>query len=197
MTMTITPALEKVFKTRALHVPAGARAIKHKKTPATVYLYETAAGAPCAVAFFNRQTKPYFRYRFRTEEERAAKVAGFFKRAEESAQHKAKTSTADNGSLEVGHILSDIWGYSMTIVDFYEVVGKRGRTIVQLRELAQEVVSGEPGYQGTVVPKPGEYVGEVIERRVTGSNGRPGVKICDVKRPSLWNGKPVYFNRMD
>lgn len=194
--MTMTPALRKVWQTREIQVPAGARAVKHKKTPSVVYLYES-AGHPCAVAYRNRQTKPFWRYRFTSEAERARRVESFFAGCEASAEYKRKTSTADNGALQIGHILSDSWGYSMTIVDFYEVVGKRGRSIVQIRELAQKVVSGDAGYQGVCVPCPGEYVGEVIERRVTGSKTCPGVKISDSRRPSLWNGRPMHFNRMD
>ncbi|MDF1769851.1 hypothetical protein [Maricaulis sp.] len=193
----MTPALKKVFKAREILAPAGARAIKHKRSPSVVYIYEY-SGAPCAVAFNNRQTRPAWRYRFRDDAERARKVAAFFESAERNADYKKKSTSADNSAFQVGHILSNTWGYSMTLVDFYEVVGLRGRTIVQLRELKSTVVSGDAGYQGTLMPCPGEYAGEMFERRINGRTGHPGVKISDGQgSASLWDGKPKYYNRMD
>lgn len=197
MTQTMTPALQKVWKAREIQLPPGARAIKHKKTPSVAYLYER-NGLLCALAFRNRQTKPCWRYRFPNEAARIDAVTRFFNNAEASAEFREKDAGADNNAFEVGHILTSTWGYSMTLVDFYEVVGKRGKTIVQLREVKSVVVSGEAGYQGNVIPAPGEYAGDMIERRVLGRVGDPGVKISDGQgRATLWDGKPKYFNRMD
>lgn len=197
MTITMTPALQKVWKAREIQLPPGARAIKHKRSPSVAYLYER-GDLLCAMAFRNRQTKPAWRYRFPNEAARVEAVTQFFKRAEESADYRKKDASADNSAFEVGHILANTWGYSMTLVDFYEVVGKRGKTILQLRELGHTVVSGEAGYQGSVIPALGEYAGEMFERRVQGKPSDPRVKISDGQGSAyLWDGKPCYFNRMD
>lgn len=66
--------------------------------------------------------------------------------------------------VRVGDLFAASFGYSMTCVDFYEVVGTKGKATVILREIAKE---GGSGWDGYCKPCRGEYIGEPVEKRIT------------------------------
>ena len=105
-----------------------------------------------------------------------------------------KLEDDDPRGWNVGDILVSQWGYSMTIVDFYEIVKTTasGKTFI-VKHLKDKIVSGN-GMQGKSVPVKGEYESnEEIRARVNKYNR---VKI-DHSSLSLWNGEPVYFDHLD
>lgn len=101
---------------------------------------------------------------------------------------------------KVGDILYSSWGYSMTIVDFYKVikVSPSGKSIT-LQKLEDEVVDGEAGYQGYVMPSSYEDRREkpIKNKRVSPSRDGYSVKINQSANAYKWDGKKKYFNRMD
>jgi hypothetical protein len=106
-----------------------------------------------------------------------------------------------------GDILVNSWGYSMTLVDFYEVtrVGaagwkdKRGQSVheqtVWLRHIGGKNVSQTGYLSGTTVPDITVTKSPEIFRR-TARNGR-----CSGHNSSgsaqLWDGQPEHYNHCD
>lgn len=89
----------------------------------------------------------------------------------EEGRRKPNVRTTDI-PVRVGDIFISSWGYSMTLVDFYEVtkVSKTGKSI-NVRKLAYEVVEGATcsPQGGRVLPVRGKYVGEELRnKRVRG-----------------------------
>ena len=112
-----------------------------------------------------------------------------------------KVRDADPSWPKVGDILYSSWGYSMTIVDFYKVikVSPSGKSI-SLQPLHSDVVEGDAGYTGYVMPSKSENRSKkpIPNKRVspTGLHGY-SVKINNVANAYKWDGKKRYFNRMD
>ena len=96
--------------------------------------------------------------------------------------------------LVPGTILECSWGYSMTIVDFYRVVGRYGKAHVTLEKLGNKIVEGS-GWYGKCVPDT-----NVVRDRITNAfySGKYGViKLSKCQWLRLWDGKPSDFNLLD
>lgn len=137
--------------------------------------------------------------RERAEQERREKEARGKAGRAEGAQHYSDrlAERLHLGNFKVGDILYCSWGYSMTLVDFYEVTFAKGKSTVTLMPIGARTISGSAGYQGEVVPIPGDSVGAEIVKRPQVKGGSIYVKISDSQRCYLWDGKPKHFNRMD
>ena len=94
--------------------------------------------------------------------------------------------------LKDGTILVCSWGYSMTIVNFYKVIGRKGTATVLLQGLENERVSGD-GFSGECVP--GNPVGEVFKVRY--SSKHKCAKIDSHRWLPIWGGNPAYYNHLD
>ncbi len=101
--------------------------------------------------------------------------------------------------FQIGDIFVASWGYNMTLVDFYQVVGITPNN-VKLRRVASRVTDKPSacGYgTGYVIPVRGEFTSAPFMRRlptysdgfVRGHNSSAYAKI--------WNGNPVWFNTND
>jgi len=114
-----------------------------------------------------------------------------------------KVREADPSWPKVGDILYSSWGdSSMTIVDFYKVikVSPSGKS-VSLQALHNDVVEGDAGYRGYVMPSNKEDRSEkpILNKRVypAGSHGYSVIKVDGYAKAYKWDGKKKYFNRMD
>lgn len=78
-------------------------------------------------------------------------------------------TTTFTPTVEVGDVFSSSWGYEMTNVDFYEVVGlsPSGKS-VRLRRIAAETVPGSEGNMSChVIARPGVFIrDEVTTKRL-------------------------------
>ena len=181
---------------RKTMVPECAVCATHKGGLYTVYYYEDASGRPCARAFVGKALKLAFRIQFRTHEARARYCRKFADRLEQrEADKAARRSKANAGhSLEVGAVLKSVWGYEQTNVNYYEVTKLIGKTMVEVRAIAQAVES-DAHMQGACAPKPGHYIGEPKRRKVSFGDM---VRINQCQRAHLQKptaivgGKPVY-----
>lgn len=91
----------------------------------------------------------------------------------------------------VGMIYKSSWGYDQTNVDFYEIVARRGKTMVELRPVASDVIEDGPG-RYRLVAIPGEYTGASFRRKVQ-TYGDPGyVSIASYASATPWSGTPAY-----
>lgn len=115
-----------------------------------------------------------------------------------------KNHTTEN-PYKVGDIVTTTWGYSMTLVDFYEVI-RTTPNKVALRQLKQEMT----GFlSGETTPLPGQYEdygngpfsireGQLCKVRKDGCiliPDYPGGH--DYNYARKWSGKPRHFNHCD
>lgn len=106
-----------------------------------------------------------------------------------------------------GDIFVSSWGYSMTLVDFYQVtkVSKTGKS-VNVRKLASKVVSGNINSPqgGYVTPIKDRFEGEELRNKRLkadyGANPRPMFKVNDCANAHLADGinpNGYYMNTWD
>jgi len=173
---------------RSFYIPTGATKIAHKGSDAVVYTYTNSKGEICATAFHGtRKAKPDWRFRFTSEDARNKQIGRFFdSRAAHIARKAEQRKKANQGhNLQVGHILSAMWGYDQTNVDYFQVTKIIGKTMVEIREIG--AVSDATGWaMGTCTPKLDNFIGEPKRRKVSNSY----VKVDRVRLASLWSGTP-------
>ena len=106
------------------------------------------------------------------------------------------TKTAQE--VEVGDIIYTVWGYSMVLVDFYQVA-ERKKASIKLEKLQTVIVDGD-GMQGTSAPidKPDE------RNDIDGKLFRIGTKydkkaVCQINGHTAYyyDGEPKSFDHMD
>ena len=177
--------------TREYYLPKGARKITCKRSRAVAYVYANTSGQPCAIAFHGRAQKPDWRFRFRTEAERARRIAEHFdcwaRNAERKAQERADRKAAKRG-VEVGHILVSSWGNEQTNVDFYKVTKLIGSTMVEIVEIGQMMAQADTSMSEHVVPNPDAVLGAPMRKRCV----KGVVSIESYTSARIWDGRPVY-----
>ena len=143
--------------TREFYIREGSQKVASKEAPVVFYLYnQRLNGEPSAQCFIGKAVKPSWAYRFKTEaarEEFMKEQIEKVKASEErKAKYKAEKKAKQNNSLyEIGDIFYSSWGYEQTNVDFYQVVGKVGETMLKVREIAKESVEGSEGFMSDSV----------------------------------------------
>lgn len=86
---------------------------------------------------------------------------------------------------KVGSILYTSWGYDQTNIDFYQVVERRGKTTIVLRQLKRRS-ENEGWCRDKVWPLPDEFVNdELIVRRI--KHGCAKIESYAYLHP--WDGK--------
>lgn len=91
-----------------------------------------------------------------------------------------------------GTIVYTEYGYSMTIVEFFQIVKRSGNTCY-LKRIASKVVDGTDGMYGKKVAVKDTFIDNTIY-----SARLPKMKYKEKHSYFwLWNGKPIYFNHMD
>jgi hypothetical protein len=153
---------------REFYIPAQACRVADKLSSAVAYLATNAAGKPVAIVFQGRRQKPDWHYRFANAAAREARVRSFFElvRANEGARERRRS---EPHKLTVGDVLRSSWGYDQTNVDFYQVTALIGSTMVEIRELAQDVEATD-SMRGRCVPVPGRFIGEPMKKRAQGES---------------------------
>jgi hypothetical protein len=187
---------------RSFYIPAHSVRVASKRSTAVAYL--STEGRPVAVCFVGKANKPAAHYSFRDDARRAKFVAEWIAQqdAAEAARVERKAKrVAFVHTLKVGDLLETSWGYDQTNVEFFEVVALVGRSMVEVREVAQRV--RETGFMsGTCGPVAGEYVGAPMRKRVLEGNtldihggfgyARPCERITiapgvQITRPAHWS----------
>lgn len=100
--------------------------------------------------------------------------------------------------VRVGDLFAASFGYSMTCVDFYEVVATKGKATVILREIAKD---GGSGWSGYCKPCRGEYIGDPVEKRIiTRKDGSWTISAPDLANHHLTpttDDAEHYYNHLD
>ena len=184
---------------REFYIPKGARKVTCKLTNAVAYLYNgaansNAAGMPCAMVFRPKAKKPAWRYRFPTEEKRAARVAEFFEsitKRKASRKNSAKERNAGHADVNVGDIFYASWGYDQTNVDWYQVTEKVGKSTLVIRKVANIGACGGQGPDyGRCTPAIDQFIGEPMRKRYNAQH-RGSITIDQVRTAFKWDGKPA------
>lgn len=110
--------------------------------------------------------------------------------------NQEKTINIDNKIIKLNDIFVSSWGYEQTNVDFYQVVGIKGKKTVLLRELKQE--RNPTGFMsGETIPLLNQFQNdEILERRVKlNFNNELDIKITSYSWASLYKaGTKKYYS---
>ena len=148
-------------------------------------------GSIAAMFFKNKSAKPIDYRMFKSFDDlktHAEKWAGHEqKRLADKAEQKLKKSAIDvKDHVAIGDVFTCSWGWEVTYIDYYQVVGFKGKKTVLLREIANKIT--EDGYNHSkCTPAIDKFVGdEVLEKKVDcrlNSDGvfHGSVKINDVR----------------
>lgn len=169
----------------------GSTKVVCKQTGAEIYLYER-QGVPYALVFSGKRNKADINARYKNAEDRVSHIERYIAglvaaKAAKKAQRAARN--AGHGDITIGAIFYTSWGYDQTNVEFFEVVGLKGKCTVILREIAQESQETGP-MAGRCTGRPGVYIGDLFNRRISGG----AVRIDDVRSGSVWDGQPKYWS---
>ena len=101
--------------------------------------------------------------------------------------------------IKVGDILYDVWGYSMTLVEYYKVTKIVSPTKIEIAEVGHIVVSSDRGGGEYVLPDPEREIGERIVKQVVKNRYDDSwyVKINDSVKLKPHGGSPKYKNTYD
>lgn len=107
--------------------------------------------------------------------------------------------TKNEAGYKVGDILSSTWGYSMQIVDYYQVIAVTPKMIT-VREIAGKIVSGD-GMRGESVPLPNVFVKKAYDWQLTEFKRKVlhggYININESACARRWSGEPLYHDHWD
>ncbi|STY98599.1 Uncharacterised protein [Moraxella ovis] len=138
------------------------------------------------VGFANKAKNPAFRYFFKTLQDLTAFVQNWAnnvlkivqRKQERQAQKKLEKQQMKNAQdvLNVGDVFICVWGYEQTNVDYYQVVGFKGKKTLLLKEIAKSFQKENPNMSGTCLPSVNDFIDdEIIQKQVSISKNQNGV----------------------
>lgn len=184
------------------HIPEGSIEKVFEDVKLKIYTYINFNNKPCAIAYKGKSNKPLWSYYFKNEENRENRIQETYKSLllslkyqEERKEERKKRSIEFKENLEVGTILYDTFGYSMTLVEFWQVTNIKGSTVT-IQEIGSNVE--ETGYgQGYARPiKDSFLIGESrnsITKRVTSDS----IKLNDSIKLTIFKKEKVWTSWMD
>ena len=137
-----------------------------------------------------------FNYRFGSEARMIQYCEEFLAGLDRAAKYKEERKIARANArkeaianVKEGDIYVASWGWEQTNVDAYQVVAKKGASVV-LREIALESIEGSEGFMSDRVrPVKDAFIGGEFKKRITGKY----INIDDVRGASLAEeGKEFY-----
>lgn len=119
----------------------------------------------------------------------------------DSAPAAAKSEPVSKYGIKVGDILTDSWGYSMTLVEMYKVTKIVSPCRVEIVEIGSDLISADRGGGENLMPNPEKIIGEPIIKNVMADRYYGGnafyIKINDHCNLRPWGGSPCYRNTWD
>ena len=92
-------------------------------------------------------------------------------------------------SIKIGTIFYTCWGYEQTNVNFFQVIERKGSTVI-IREVNQNRFY-DGSMSGSCTPLKDDFIGEPLRKRISKS---ATLKISDCERASLYNNQKLYFS---
>lgn len=163
---------------------------------------ESLSGKVIAMFFKGRASKPCEYTMFNTLDcmiDHAEQWANFESKriAKKQATRSKKSDINIQDHLQMGDIFTCSWGYEVTYIDYYQVVGFKGKSTVLLREIAPQLISDNYN-RGTCKPAINSFVSdEILQKRVNARICERGVFRASIKidgyktaffEPKLENG---------
>lgn len=98
-----------------------------------------------------------------------------------------------------GTIFVAVWGYSMTLVDYWQVIKRTGKS-VYVRPIASKKDGG--GYEGNATPVKDSFTSSTATRCLLKGNPQDTTNKSvyiniNGHLGKVWDGKPNYYNTMD
>ena len=118
-----------------LLTPEGAE-VQYESNIAKVYYYTDRRGYPTAIGWKGNSISVSIHLSFKDDNTRTKYIEDWIGSLEAWEEQK-KARRQHNHTLKVGDILSSSWGYDQTNVEFYEIVGTRGRGVLIRRPTSQ------------------------------------------------------------
>lgn len=150
---------------------------------------------PALMVFVGNSSKPSKHFYYHSVDERNKSIEESIKMSNDRQSYKVKRKEERKSfvhTLKVDDILVSSWGYDQTNVDFYQVIEVKNKRVV-IREIGGSM-SYKDGYSsmsGFISPTPNEFVGEPIEKLVSGGNT---VKLSSFQYANVWSGSPMYVS---
>lgn len=181
--------------TREGYIPAGATAVRDRRSTAVAYVYTASNGAPAAAVFAGKCIKPAWQFRFKSTADRERRVRSFFEATQRVEKARADRRTARAAWVhpyKPGDLFSTCWGYDQTNREYFQVVEVRGKHLF-VRQIRAGYVETQ-WCAGVSTPMPGDFIGDPV--RVLAQKGgfrAPGNKQwASYDAPKLVAGVPTY-----
>lgn len=181
------------MKTKERYIPAGLTEYKPNipEYPEGMFQVFLSCDTRTAIFYTGKQSKHTWYNRFNTVDEMKKKINDTISRimAWEDKKEERKAARKAPTSYKVGDIFYSSWGYEQTNVNFYEVVGVKGKQTLELREIASKIVSSDGGPTTHVTAVPGHFIREKLyTKRASGKY----INISECQTGYPWDGQPKY-----
>lgn len=175
---------------RSFYIPKNSK--ETKNGDAVVYTYSMDKD-PIAMGFYGKTKKPVFHYRFKSPERMQEYIDKFFADRKQhfvrKAEAKAKRESASQemaNKAKVGDIYYSSWGYDQTNIDFYQIVGKKGKMSFLVQKIGSKITKHTDWGADYVVPNPDHTRGEPMLKRMS----EYGFNLNSYSSASPWDGSP-------
>lgn len=163
------------------------RGFEKEEYKTAIFLKGKNKNYPILVVFETNRVKPIINMPFYSETSRENKIEETKKYIDiKSTRRKA----GNNDEIETGLIFVSSWGYEQTNVDFLQVVGKKGKSTLVLREIEQEVKE-KGNMSGKTLAIKDKFIGPEIEKRL---DSRGGFYLSQSQYFKKWDGKEKYVS---
>jgi hypothetical protein len=164
------------------------------------YINET-LNKPAAVCFVGRTLKPTWKYWFDSEEDKIARIqntvdkykAQIKVKAQRTAERKIQKAEAEK-CVSIGDIFVESSHYESTVIDFWQVVAKRG-TRLELMKITKTLVDTDSsGRNEDYMPDVDNFIKDkTMKISISSKHGDIIYLVCrSWYSITSWSGKPVY-----
>lgn len=191
-----------IFKlTREFYIPKQATKLETVEGIDVYHYTNEEYNQPVAVCFVGKAQKPTWKYRFKSMEELIAMVNQTIEKYLARKNHlrilatEKKLRKAEAIKLvNVGDVFVETSSYESTVIDFWQVVTKRGAT-VELRKIGKNLVSiDSSGRNEDYMPLVDNFISDETKRLTISDKLSDSIYLICKSWYSFksWNGKPVY-----
>ena len=143
-----------------------------------------------------KQKNPARSYYYRSVEDMKIRIEESKSSADTREEWKNKRAAEKKAfvvEINIGDIYVESWGYDQTNVNFYQVVGKKGKCTAIIKEIASVMVEGSAhsGMSCNVVAVKDSFLNEEDEGMVK-RVGEYGFRTSSYSSASKWDGSEMY-----
>jgi hypothetical protein len=131
----------------------------------------TSMDAFCVRLIRSKRVKNPVCYRFKVAANRANYVSAWINdqiKAEQSRVERKNNQVKLQTNVKLGDVFRSSWGYDQTNVDYYQVTKLIGKTMVEIREIAQDRFD-TTSMSGKCIPVADDFISEPIRKKFNGN----------------------------